>query len=56
MQSAITIRDWTYVAFVALLLLSYGYSLLSQGFAARAEAGSAVHVCAYSGQSGVKTN
>jgi hypothetical protein len=56
MQSAITIRDWTYAAFVALLLLSYGYSLLSQGFAARAEADSAVHVCAYVGESGVKTN
>ncbi len=56
MQNAITIRDWTYVAFVALLLLSYGYSVLSQGFAARAEAGGVVHVCAYSSESGVNTN
>ena len=56
MQTAITIRDWTYVAVVALLLLSYGFSLLSQGFAARADTGPSVHVCAYSGDSGVKTN
>lgn len=56
MQSAITIRDWTYVAVVALLLLSYGFSLLSQGFAARADASTGVHVCAYVGDSGVKTN
>lgn len=56
MQNPITVRDWTFVAFVALLLLSYGYSVLSQGFATRAEAGGAVHVCAYSSDSGVKAN
>jgi hypothetical protein len=56
MQSAITVRDWTYVAVVALLMLSYGFSLLSQGFAARAASDTAVHVCVYSGESSMKAN
>ena len=55
MSTAAMIRDWTYVAVVALLLLSYGVSLLSQGFSARA-AGDGVRVCAFDGGSGVKTN
>ena len=56
MRTAITIRDWTYVGFVALLLSSYCYSVLAQGFAARAAGGNGVHVCAYSAASGVQTN
>jgi hypothetical protein len=46
MSTAAMIRDWTYVAVIALLLLSYGFSLLSQGFTAEASAGGDVRVCA----------
>jgi hypothetical protein len=56
MSIAAQIRDWTYVAFVALLLLSYAYSLLSQGFTAQAAASTGVSVCALIGPSSVKTN
>jgi uncharacterized membrane protein len=56
MSIAAQIRDWTYVAFVALLLLSYGFSLLSQGFTAHAAAGASMSVCALTGPSSVKTN
>lgn len=56
MRTAIMIRDWTYVAVVALLLLSYVFSLLRQGFIAHAADDNGIHVCAYSGLSTVKTN
>ena len=56
MSPAAQIRDWTYVTVVALLMLSYGFSLLSQGFTARASENDEVRVCAFSGPSGVKTN
>jgi hypothetical protein len=56
MSTAAMIRDWTYVAVVALLLLSYALSLLSKGFTAHAADNSEVRVCVYSDASAVKTN
>jgi hypothetical protein len=56
MSTASMIRDWTYVAVVALLLASYGYSLLAKGFAAHAAEDNGVRVCVLSDASAVKTN
>lgn len=55
MHPGITVRDWAYVTLMAAALVTYGLSLASQAFAARAANSSGVHVCVLS-DANVKAN
>jgi hypothetical protein len=53
MPTAVTLRDWVYVALVAAALVTYGASLASQALAAP---DNGVRICAFSEAADTKAN
>jgi hypothetical protein len=49
MPNAITLRDWTYVAVIIALAVTYAAGLLSQATSAHAANDKTPSVCVYSG-------
>jgi hypothetical protein len=48
MNSVVTVRDWTYVALVAIALATYGMSLISKAIAANTSGQALAHACVLS--------